>query len=200
MAEPEHEPELELELEFDGVFERRLRAFASVLAPTTAVGALLFYFGYVSSRAEYEYFGVDVDAIGLGTQDYIMRSPQPLLVPLLVLALIGVSALLLHARTLRRIEHAATASKAAPQNSERQNHPERRKPDSQDPENQKPDFENPEHQIARLSHMARRNRNIGMGVLGAGVALLFAYALVGSWPMYALVTPLLIAAGGVLAA
>ena len=50
----------------------------------TLVSALLFYFGYVSARSQYEYFGIDVDTIGLSTQDYVMRSPQPLLVPLLV--------------------------------------------------------------------------------------------------------------------
>jgi hypothetical protein len=38
-----------------------------------AVTALLFYFGYVSTRAKYEYFGVDVDVVGLGTRDFLMR-------------------------------------------------------------------------------------------------------------------------------
>ena len=68
---------------------RWIGSWASVIAPASMVSALLFYFGYVSSRAQYAYFGVDVDTIGLGTQDYIMRSPQPLLVPLLVLTLLG---------------------------------------------------------------------------------------------------------------
>jgi len=62
-------------------FERYLSLGASVVAPITIISALLFYFGYVSSRAQYAYFGIDVDAIGLSTQDYVMRSPQPLLVP-----------------------------------------------------------------------------------------------------------------------
>ena len=64
---------------------------AGIVAPITVVGALLFYFGYVSARAQYEYFGIDVDTIGLSTQDYVMRSPQPLLVPLLVLTLLAVA-------------------------------------------------------------------------------------------------------------
>ena len=70
-------------------FERWLNLLGSVVAPATLIGALLFYFGYVSSRAQYDYFGVDIDSVGLSTQDYVMRSPQPLLVPLLVLALLG---------------------------------------------------------------------------------------------------------------
>ena len=58
---------------------------ATIVAPVTVLGALLFYFGYVSSAAEYAYFGINVDTIGLNTQAYIMRSPQTLLVPLLKL-------------------------------------------------------------------------------------------------------------------
>ena len=77
-------------------FERYLSLGASVVAPITIISALLFYFGYVSSRAQYKYFGVDVDTIGLSTQDYVMRSPQPLLVPLLVLVMIAVALVALH--------------------------------------------------------------------------------------------------------
>lgn len=49
--------------------------------------ALLFYFGYVSARAQFGYFGLDVDALGYSTQEFVMRAPQPLLVPGLVLLL-----------------------------------------------------------------------------------------------------------------
>jgi heme/copper-type cytochrome/quinol oxidase subunit 2 len=77
-------------------FERYLSLGASVVAPITIISALLFYFGYVSSRAQYAYFGIDVDTIGLSTQDYVMRSPQPLLVPLLVLVMIAVALVALH--------------------------------------------------------------------------------------------------------
>ncbi|MPZ87246.1 MAG: hypothetical protein GEU81_04050 [Nitriliruptorales bacterium] len=66
------------------------------VAPASLLSALLFYFGYVFSRAQYAYFGVDVDAIGLSTRDYVMRSPQALLVPLLVIALGGTALLVAH--------------------------------------------------------------------------------------------------------
>jgi hypothetical protein len=82
-----------------GQLEQWARSGASIAAPATALSAVLFYFGYVSSRAQYEYFGIDVDTIGLGTQDYIMRSPQPLLVPLLVLATLGIAVLALLSAT-----------------------------------------------------------------------------------------------------
>jgi hypothetical protein len=76
--------------------ERWVSFATKFVPPITLVSALLFYFGYVSARSQYEYFGIDVDTIGLSTQDYVMRSPQPLLVPLLVIALLAVGGLLLH--------------------------------------------------------------------------------------------------------
>lgn len=86
-----------------GQLQRWLSVGATVIAPATLLSALLFYFGYVSSRAQYAYFGVDVDTIGLSTQDYVMRSPQPLLAPLLVLALLGTGGVLAHARIRQRV-------------------------------------------------------------------------------------------------
>lgn len=76
--------------------ERWISFAAGIVTPVTLVSALLFYFGYVSARSQYRYFGIDVDTIGLSTQDYVMRSPQPLLVPLLVITLLAVAALLIH--------------------------------------------------------------------------------------------------------
>src|SRR3954469_15545543 len=84
--------------------ERWVSFAAGIVAPASVLSALLFYFGYVSSRSQYEYFGVDVDTIGLSTQDYVMRSPQPLLVPLLVLTLVGAGLLVLHALIRSRID------------------------------------------------------------------------------------------------
>jgi hypothetical protein len=95
--------------------ERWISFAARIVAPVTLISGLLFYFGYVSARAQYEYFGVDVDTIGLDTQDYVMRSPQPLLVPLLVMTLLAVAGLLLHnaiqptAVTIRRAKIVAVA-------------------------------------------------------------------------------------------
>ena len=69
---------------------------STIIAPATLLSTLLFYFGYVSSRAQFRYFGLDVDTVGLSTQDYVMRSPQALLVPLLALSLGGAALLVLH--------------------------------------------------------------------------------------------------------
>ena len=80
----------------------------TIAAPITVLGALLFYFGYVSSASEYAYFGINVDTIGLSTQAYIMRSPQTLLVPLLVLTLASAGFLTLNAAVHKRITAAVT--------------------------------------------------------------------------------------------
>jgi hypothetical protein len=98
-----------------GQVERWLSVATTIIAPATVLSALLFYFGYVSSRAQYDYFGVDVDTIGLSTQDYVMRSPQPLLVPLLVLTVLAVLALLVHAAIGRRIAGADPDAGGPPQ-------------------------------------------------------------------------------------
>jgi hypothetical protein len=82
---------------------------ATILAPASVLSGLLFYFGYVSSRSQYEYFGVDVDTIGLSTRDYVMRSPQPLLVPLLLLTLLGAGLVVMHTAVRRRIAAAVPA-------------------------------------------------------------------------------------------
>src|SRR4051812_34493721 len=91
--------------------QEQISWIASIVTPVTVIGALLFYFGYASSRAQYEYFGLDVDAIGLSTQDFVMRSPQPLLVPLLAIGLLGAVAALIHAAIRRHIEASATSTR-----------------------------------------------------------------------------------------
>jgi hypothetical protein len=75
-------------------WERWYSLATTFVAPATFLSALLFYFGYVSSRAELAYFGVDVDTVGLSTRDYVMRSPAALLVPALLLTALGAAALL----------------------------------------------------------------------------------------------------------
>src|SRR6478609_3816343 len=69
---------------------------STIIAPATLLSTLMFYFGYVSSRAEFRYFGLAVDPLGLSTQDFVSRSPQTLLVQLLAISLGGASLLLLH--------------------------------------------------------------------------------------------------------
>src|SRR3954464_13457821 len=93
-----------------GRVEKLISWAAAALAPLPVLTALLFYFGYASSRAQYEYFGIDVDTIGLSTQDYVLRSPQSLLTPLLGFLVLGIAAATAHEAVRRRIEAARAAA------------------------------------------------------------------------------------------
>lgn len=120
------------------------------VAPATLLSALLFYFGYVTSRAQYAYFGVDVDTLGLSTRDFVMRSPQALLVPLLVIALVGAGLLLVHlALRVREVPPRVVTVAFA----------------------------------------------LAVGLLVAGLVLLFGFEVFGDLPVYGALTPLLIASG-----
>ncbi|HEV7899114.1 MAG TPA: hypothetical protein VGP31_14865 [Planosporangium sp.] len=152
-----------------------ISSWATVIAPASVLSTLLFYFGYVSSRSQYEYFGIDVDTIGLSTQDYVMRSPQPLLVPLLVLTLLGAGLLTLHTAIRKRIVAAVTSAADDDRTSDHDAQPTKR--------------------VERIQRTARVAAAVGLAVLGTGVVLLFAYALVRDWAAYNLVTPLLFATG-----
>ncbi len=146
---------------------------AQVVAPLSVLTALLFYFGYASSRARYLYFGVDVDTIGLSTQDYVMRSPEPLLTPLLVLALLAVVVAVVHERVHRRVQAALTEAKDA------------------DPKA----AANARHRLERGRRRARAVVVTGDALLLAGVLLLITFPAWDDWAYYTLVTPLLMAAG-----
>lgn len=151
-------------------FERWVSLAGNVIAPATAISALLFYFGYVSSRSQYEYFGLDVDTIGLTTQGFIMRSPQPLLVPLLVLSVLGAGAVLVHAA----IRRALTSAAAQPGQ--------------------------PGRSAVRALRWIGRATAAGLLLMAAGMVLLFLYPLLRDWPPFNLLTPLVIAVGGSIAA
>ena len=82
-------------------FEKWLGFLTSFVAPLTFFTGLLFYFGYVSSRSYFSYFGVDVDVLGLSSQDFVMRSPGALFIPVTILLLIAAVLIVAH-RLLRR--------------------------------------------------------------------------------------------------
>jgi hypothetical protein len=158
-----------------GRFARWAGSWASVIAPASVISALLFYFGYVAARAQYAYFGIDVDMVELGTQNYIMRSPQPLLVPLLLFTLLGAAVLFVHTEFRRRVQAAAQTAHT--------------------------DADTPERTQARrrLRRSARAVRAavlVGLVALVLGIGLVFGYTALRNWPLFDLVTPLLLAIGG----
>ncbi|WP_092613548.1 hypothetical protein [Raineyella antarctica] len=134
---------------------------ASFVAPITLITSLLFYFGYVSSREYFRYFGVDVDLLGLSPREFVMRSPGALFVPVMILLLLA-AALSLGHRVLRRRLRAAGAPR--------------------------------QHRVVTVIAVA------GAALLLAGLSLAFLFAVLGSWPFYPFVTPLILAVGAGLAA
>ncbi|MBB1261724.1 hypothetical protein [Streptomyces alkaliterrae] len=68
-----------------------------MVAPTTVVTALLFYFGYVALRARFRYYGVDLDLVDLTLQETLLYGVEVLYPPVLVIALIGLAVTGLHA-------------------------------------------------------------------------------------------------------
>jgi hypothetical protein len=76
---PEEEPQ--------GLPQRRvLGVIGSIIAPTTVLTALLFYFGMLHAHWFFDYFGVNYTVLGLTTQDFLIRSADGLFVPLTALA------------------------------------------------------------------------------------------------------------------
>lgn len=70
-----------------------VKQVASLLAPTTVLAALLYYYGYVTTASRYLYFGIDVEALRLSRQELALRSVgaiYPPLVALLTAAVLGV--------------------------------------------------------------------------------------------------------------
>lgn len=76
----------------------RVRHLAEALGPTTLATALLIYFGYVATRARYDYFGVPVDMTGRSNQGLMLDGMEVVFVPaamifLGVLAFVAIHAL-----------------------------------------------------------------------------------------------------------
>ena len=81
-------------------YEKWMGFLSNFIAPATLITGLLFYFGYVSSRAFFLYFGVDVDVLDFSNQQFVMRSPGAVFIPVTVILLIAAAAIAGH-RVLR---------------------------------------------------------------------------------------------------
>jgi hypothetical protein len=84
------------------VVHRWLGIIGLFVAPTTVITALCFYFGYVYTRKYLGYFGIDSDAMGFTSSEYVLRSVGVLYTPVLVLLAIW-AALLWAGVHIRRI-------------------------------------------------------------------------------------------------
>jgi hypothetical protein len=68
-----------------------LGVVTSIVAPTTLITAVCYYFGYVSIHEYLDYFGIDSNAIGFTTSDYIVQSIPPLFPVIIALLLAWVA-------------------------------------------------------------------------------------------------------------
>jgi hypothetical protein len=73
-----------------------LETAALVLAPTTVITALLFYFGWARTNALFGRLGIDQSALGFTVQDYMLRSVNSTFRPLSVVLLAAVAGLSAH--------------------------------------------------------------------------------------------------------
>jgi hypothetical protein len=70
--------------------------WVAVVGPISLLTGILLYFGYVSSKSYYAYFGVSLSALGLPSTDYVLRSPDTLFKPAVTLVLVLLLVLLAH--------------------------------------------------------------------------------------------------------
>jgi len=79
------------------------RILGTIVAPTTLLTSLLFYFGWSHAVWFFRYFGVDWTLLGLSNRDFVMRSLDGLFVPLTVVAGAGLLVLWGHALLRARL-------------------------------------------------------------------------------------------------
>lgn len=74
-----------------------LETVGLVVAPTTMLTALLYYFGWVRTGALFGYFGIDQSTLQLSTADYLLRSVEVAFRPLAALLIVLAGWTWLHA-------------------------------------------------------------------------------------------------------
>ncbi len=75
----------------------RLKQLTSVVAPTTLITSLLFYFGYIGTRSRFAYFGVYLDMTDLSNQRLLLYGLEVIYIPAAVGFLAVLAAITLHA-------------------------------------------------------------------------------------------------------
>jgi hypothetical protein len=72
------------------------KILGAVVAPTTLLSALLYYFGWAHAFYFFNYFGVNSTVLHFSTTDYLMRSVDALFIPMAAGAIAILLALVLH--------------------------------------------------------------------------------------------------------
>ena len=66
------------------------------VAPTGLLTGILYYFGYVSARSFYMYFGIPLSALDLPASHYFVQTTDTVFRPIAAIAVIGLSVLVVH--------------------------------------------------------------------------------------------------------
>jgi hypothetical protein len=67
-----------------------------VVGPTSILVGILYYFGYVSAKSFYSYFGVSLSALDFSTTNFLIRSPDTVFRPLATLLILLVGLVVAH--------------------------------------------------------------------------------------------------------
>lgn len=95
-------PNQSAQKESGGPFSTALAPFLAGLASQVVIiGALLYYFGWVTTQATYTYFGVDTSLLNFNTIDYMLRSANVAFPALAVASIAIIAALNLDQAVLR---------------------------------------------------------------------------------------------------
>jgi hypothetical protein len=76
------QPEAGAGFEAVGALPRVLKAVGSIVAPSTLLTALMFYFGFMYALGYFQYLGVNVLVLNLPAQQYLILSADSSVVPL----------------------------------------------------------------------------------------------------------------------
>jgi hypothetical protein len=80
----------------DSGWDILLRSVGAVIGPTTALTAILYYFGWARTKAHYIYFAVDQKELGFSTTDYLLRSAAGAFWPVVFLLVVIIVSLWMH--------------------------------------------------------------------------------------------------------
>ncbi|TFV91718.1 hypothetical protein E4P40_05265 [Blastococcus sp. CT_GayMR20] len=77
-----------------------MELIAGFAGAASLFGALLFYFGWTRAAATFRYFGIEIGLLDLSFTDLLLRSVRSTYFPLLLIAVLGLGAVLLHRRVI----------------------------------------------------------------------------------------------------
>lgn len=75
---------------------RTLRGLAAIIAPTSLITALIYYFGWVRTSIQATYMGLDDSLFGYSTTDYLLLGAPSMFWPIVFGLLVGLGLLLMH--------------------------------------------------------------------------------------------------------